>query len=219
MKTFAVRRIGLFLALFTGAATASTIPQSSCTFNNVGGTGPSGGFYCNLYPSNPDGTLNDIVTINFPAGYNTAVDPITPGYIIIVDPGLDPTNSAVQQNQADWLQVIEFAPVVPPPYAAQSIELLTLGCNDPSNPNDTSCFPSYATVAGVANYFDVEPTSVPAYSTPYNLTEGDVKDHEYNAYYFPEVVPEPASVATFIGGAFALALLGRRRILRKRSSS
>ena len=139
-----------------------------------------------------------------------------------MDAGLDPANLAVDQNQADWLQVVVFQPVTPPPYYSTSIQLLTIGCNDAANVNDTSCFPTYAAVNSVPNYFDVEPTSNPAYSTPYNYFLGDVKDHQYNVYFSPETpastVPEPASLALFATGAAALVLVGRRRFSAKRAT-
>jgi hypothetical protein len=219
MKLLTFHRLALYSVVFAGTAAATVIPQSQCTFNNVGGTGPNGGFTCDLYPSNPDGTLNDDVTVSLPDGYNPGIDPLTPGYLVILDPGLDPTNQSVDMNQANWLQVVEFLPVTPPPYYVTSIMLLTKGCNDAANPNDTSCFPTYSAVTAVGNYFDVEPTSSPAYSTPYDYYLGDVKQHEYFVYYFPEstnaTAPEPASIATFGAGALALALLGRRRFARK----
>jgi PEP-CTERM motif len=224
MKTIVIPRFFFLSAVFAAVATASTIPLSSCAFNNSGGTGAAGGFTCNLYPSNPDGSLNDIVTVNYPLGYDPGVDPITPGYLVLVAPGLDPTNTTVMQTQADWLQVIAFVPVSGTPFHSTSIELFTLGCNNPSNPNDTSCFPSYAavTASSTLHYFDVEPTSTPAYSTPYIYSfppDGtNLTDHEYNIFFVPEAAtttPEPASLATMGGGALVLALLWRRRTFRK----
>lgn len=231
MRTSLSRILTRFIfcsAAIAGLAYAATIPQSSCSFNNVGGSGVNGGFTCHLYPSDASGNLNDINNgIQYPSGFNPGIDPITPGYLVIVDPGLDPTNPLVQANQADYLQVVEFAPVpgVPPTFSSTSINLYTLGCNNPANPMDTSCFPSYAAITATSHYFDVEPTSTPAYSQPYDYALGDVKMHEYFIYYSPEpapsTVPEPCSLALFASGVGLLGLAPFRRaaVLRKRLKS
>ncbi len=206
---------GLAIALLFGALSleAGGVPASSCTF--VNGGNPALGFNCSLY-----GASNAaIVTTAFPTGWDTNVDTITGGYIVIENPSANPalnhivadTNNyygASDANLANWTQILYFSPVTPTDPVggdpANQVILYTVGCNNALNPLDNSCFPSYSQMMSQA-YFDV-------YTSPdvYTLDEnpGTNPDHIYTVTL---VTPEPATVTFALGG---IALLAGMRKLR-----
>jgi hypothetical protein len=132
---------------FTGGdpPAAGPVPVSYFT------PGPEGSFSAFVYPSTPTGDLTtDTGPIALPSGIT-----ITPGFLVLVNNGLDPTDPGVQTNQADWAQVLEFF--------TNSIELFSA----------PGAFPSVGTVLGSTSFFQDQSVSGPsvflAGSATYNV--------------------------------------------------
>lgn len=213
----------LSIALLFGVLSlrADLIPSSSCSYFDSSNIDL--GFQCSLYGD----ASNAVVTAQFPAGWNAGGPStiVTGGYVVIEDPTANPaTNNIVadsnnfygssDSNEADWTQILYFAPVNPSlpvgTSAASEATLYTVGCNDSLNPADTSCFPDYATMMADA-YFDV-------YTSPdtYVLNEGQSTNHIYTVNLVT-VAPEPATLGFACGGLALLAVLRRR--LRSKASA
>jgi hypothetical protein len=170
---------------------------------------------------------------------------ITDGYLVIVSPTavltLDPaTGKLDDSNQSDWLQVLEFAPAAGPGgmtdgnLAAVSLNLWTVGCNS-GDVGDTSCFPSFSTIANnmSSSYvFDHEgPTcnnvnSPACFNGPNSyLWNPSASNPQYDPSYTINFVaptgisPEPATFVIGVGGLTLIAVLRRRRIRRGVSGS
>ena len=189
--------LGIILGLVP--AFAAPIPQSSCTFTNP--ANPPAGFTCNLYPSSPTGGINDVNAIPFPVGYSSATDPLTSGYIVILQPGADPNDLATIMNPANYRQVVYF--VDNGLGAATGIILYTRGCNNLTNPNDVSCFPSYATINTLNNFFTAPGAGQPP--APYPFYPDGV--HFYNVFFVPIPTPAPAVISKAFAAA-GIASLG-----------
>ncbi len=85
-------------ALLLCAHSALAGPISSCTPGVNAST-----FSCEIFPTNSLGNLvNDTGFISIPLG----ADPVSPGYVIVLDPG---TPVADEDNPANWEEVLWFA--------------------------------------------------------------------------------------------------------------
>jgi hypothetical protein len=214
-----VLRQGIIICValtFAGLLSAGPIPQSSCTFFNP--SLPNDGFSCNLYPSNASGGFDGDAIIQFPSGWSSFSDPITPGYIVLTDNAanlaFDPNNlyGADDPNESDWTQILAWQPVNG--VSATYMELFTVGCTSKTNPNDTSCFPSYNAIMASA-YFDVEPSSG-VYD--FDPCPGCTIDHAYVVNFIADPVsatPEPSTLAIALGGIAVLAGLNRKKYSRR----
>ena len=116
---------------------ANAGPISSCVLN---GGGPT--ITCSLFETDASGNPSEISNvIALPAG-------VIGGYLVLKDNGAAPDS-----DQTQWSDVLVFAPTGG---IATTVQMFSKGCNT-GNPNDVSCFPSYATVtADPDNAFIVE---------------------------------------------------------------
>jgi uncharacterized protein (TIGR03382 family) len=222
-----------------GSLLAGSVPGSSCTYNGtidpVSMQAP--GLTCNLYPSTNTtggtGTFNgNFVSIPLSSiagfsGSGEAADGITDGYLVIVKSTaaltFDPnTGQNDDSNQSDWLQVVEFAPATVGQIAdgnqfATSLALWTAGCSG-TNPADTSCFPSFATITGASagfngSYLFVNEGAVqPAWNmNVFDPTPGSTYTPTYTINYVsPAATPEPATFMIGLGGLALVVALRRR---------
>ena len=205
---------GILVLLALGVAlnvNAGAIPASSCTFTIPGDH--SRGFNCNLYPSDGAGNFKGNAVVNFPVGYNFVQDPITPGFLVLVNnpSAIDPITGA-DPNVNDWTQVLEFTDPTGNGQAAQFMTLFTVGCANDGNLTDRSCFPTYSTIANSGYFFDAAQGSVYVYDPCPDCNAR----HVYTINFVAETagVPEPA---TFFVAGGGVALLALRRRRQKRS--
>jgi hypothetical protein len=110
----------------SGTLVANAGPVSNCVLN---GGGPT--ITCNLFETGGTGNPSEISNVvALPA-------PQTGGYLVLKD-----NAAAPDSDQTQWSDVLIFAPTAG---AATTVQLFSAGCNT-ANPNDRSCFPSFATV-------------------------------------------------------------------------
>ena len=110
----------------SGTLVANAGPVSGCVLN---GGGPT--ITCNIYETDASGNRSEISNvIALPA-------PQTGGYLVLKD-----NAAAPDTDQTQWSDVLVFSPTAG---AATTVQMFSRGCNT-GNPNDVSCFPTYATV-------------------------------------------------------------------------
>lgn len=217
----------LAMTVGLGTAGATLLPVSTCTAPD------QYDLTCSLYPSDSNGYYSGDTFISYPS--NEA--PTTAGYLVLLFPG-DALNTANEQNEADWEQVVEFVGNVSAGTESTLIQLFTNGCSS-GNAGDTSCFPSLSTVEaginGVQTYYDNQCSAA-------GQTQGDgdtcpgageylwypdeppptlvpPEAHEYDIFTVAAAqqvgtVPEPGTIGMLAIGAGALAGLGYRRKVR-----
>jgi len=105
----------------------STGPISNCVTNG------GGGITCDIYETDASGNPSEISNvIPLPLG-------VTGGYLV-----LKSNSAAPDSDQTQWSDVLIFAPTGG---TASTVQLFSAGCNT-ANPNDRTCFPTFATVSG-----------------------------------------------------------------------
>jgi hypothetical protein len=102
-------------------------PISNCALNG------GGGITCNIFETDASGNPSEISNvINLPMV-------VTGGYLVLKD-----NPAAPDSDQSQWSDVLVFAPTGG---NATTVQMFSAGCNT-ANPNDRSCFPTFATVTG-----------------------------------------------------------------------
>jgi hypothetical protein len=110
----------------TGTLNAEAGPVSNCVPNG------GGGITCNIFETDGSGNRSEISNV-IALGVG-----VTGGYLVLKD-----TPAAPDSDQTQWSDVAVFAPTGG---TATTVQLFSAGCNT-GNPNDRSCFPSFATVS------------------------------------------------------------------------
>lgn len=147
-------------------------PISNCALNG------GGGITCNIFETNAAGNPSEISNvINLPIG-------VTGGYLVLKD------NPAIaDSDQTNWSDVLVFAPAAG---TATTVQLFSAGCNT-ANPNDRSCFPTFATVSG-------DPDSGFINETKGGATVFVASPNIYNIYSIDDNPPDrPFTLATSVG--------------------
>jgi hypothetical protein len=191
----------LVVCALLSAGVAGATPVSNC----IAGI-DAGHFSCVLFESDALGNPSDISNIILiPAG----AIPISAGYLVLMDSG-DPNNVGDESNQSLWSNVVNFIDLGNG--TSSSLQLLSRGCNIATN--NTSCFPSFATVNNALNDFELEP---PSGIFVYNPEGGanPTQNHTYTITSSPGAAPEPATLG-LIGSALVGLAFGRKALSRRR---
>jgi hypothetical protein len=101
-------------------------PISNCVPNG------GGGITCDIFETDASGNPSEISNII------TLPTLVTGGYLVLKDNPVAPDT-----DQSQWSDVLVFAPTAG---SATTVQMFSAGCNT-ANPNDRSCFPSFATVS------------------------------------------------------------------------
>jgi len=147
-------------------------PISSCAPNG------GGGITCNIYETDAAGNPSEISNvINLGAS-------VTGGYLVLKD-----NPAAPDSDQSQWSDVLVFAPTAG---SATTVQMFSAGCNT-ANPNDRSCFPSFATVSG-------DPDSGFINETQGGATVFTASPNIYNIYSINDNPPiRPFTLASSVG--------------------
>ena len=148
-------------------------PISDCVLS---GGGPT--ITCDLYETDASGNPSKIsAVVSLPA-------PQTGGYLVLKENAVAPDS-----DQSQWSDVLVFAPTAG---NATEVQLFSAGCNTP-NPNDRSCFPSFATVTA-------DPDSGFIVENSGGVTVFNAGGSIYNIYSIDDNPPtHPFTLATSVG--------------------
>ncbi len=156
----------------SGTLVANAGPVSNCAANG------GGGFDCNIFETDVSGNKSEISNvITLPAL-------VVGGYLVLKD-----NPAAPDSDQTQWSDVLVFAPTGG---NATTVQMFSAGCNT-GNPNDRSCFPSFATVTA-------DPDSAFVNETEGAATVFAASPNIYNIFSIDDNPPNrPFTLASSVG--------------------
>jgi hypothetical protein len=155
-----------------GTLSADAGPISNCAPNG------GGGITCNIFETDGSGNPSEISNVI------TLPSPVTGGYLVLKD-----NPAAPDSDQTQWSDVLVFAPTAG---IATTVQLFSAGCNT-TNPNDRSCFPSFATVTA-------DPDSAFISETKGSATVFVATPNIYNIFSIDDNPPNrPFTLASSVG--------------------
>jgi hypothetical protein len=181
----------LAIGVLGGSSVASAGPISSCA-PIVG----SSGFACNFYETTATGLPSEISNlVSLPST-------VQAGYIVLLE-----SPSSINSDPTTWSDVLQF--IDGGTGNANTAQLFSSGC---------ACFPSFATVNAVSNFFQLETQT----GTGNDFTDSTTIATTFNTFNIfsaapnlsgggPGSVPEPASLALMASALLALALTHSKR--------